>query len=151
MDNGLGFSIIFSVTFVLRLLRFSFFRHGRPNLISDKKPQEKQFAQYWASNFKQRFMNVAFGILKSYAEGGYVYHKTLIKAFGFVDVCVDDGDLFKLIRPELSFLIGNCCLKSVCLNQDELEIWQEDPAEWSNIVNSKLSTPFRGLYKKMEL
>eukprot|EP00494_Astrolonche_serrata_P032606 UN32875 len=107
--------------------------YGRVAYIAKNKEDLKKFAQYWGSTHKKGILEKIFGILKDYSDQKFVYHKTLIQAYGFVHAAVDDGVLFPLMRPHLNFLLHSCCVRSIRLGEEDLQIWQEDPSEWSRI------------------
>jgi len=114
--------------------------YGRPDQVKKDENELIAFAAWWSENFKKTFLEACFSILKSYAEGGFVYKKTTMKVYGFLILCVDESQLFSLIRPELNFLIGSCCLKSITLNQEELELWKNDPLEFAALLDDEMAS-----------
>jgi len=48
---------------------------------------------------------------------------------------VDDGKLFPLMKPHLNFILSDSCLKSIKLSKEDLELWEEDPAEFSRAMS----------------
>lgn len=71
-----------------------------------------------------------FRVLQQRAEGVPITDWVLQHTYHFIDMSISHAFLFKLMKPHMKFILLESVLPTLCLNQKDLQLWEENPQEF---------------------
>jgi hypothetical protein len=116
-----------------------FSRYGIPAHAPDDEPEAQQFAAYFSNDVAPQFMGPVFDTLNLRPTGQFCTDRVLHLCLTFVDLAVELASTYKLLKPHLDFLLFQVCFPTMCLSQDDVDCFENDPVEFVHKQNSPLA------------
>jgi len=96
------------------------------------------FAVHFSTHVASAYLTPLFATLNLKPTGRYCTDRVLHLALVFVGLAVELSSTYKMLKPHLEFLLFSVCFPTLCLQPDDLEIFEHDPHEFINKQNSPL-------------
>ncbi|TKA51096.1 hypothetical protein B0A53_05882 [Rhodotorula sp. CCFEE 5036] len=109
-----------------------FTRYGCPtslpkNLVNKYGP----FAERFVAQFAPEIFKTYLAAVEKMVRGEWFSKKGKYHILCFFEECINPKSMFALLKPHLSTLIEHFIFPLVCLTEDEIEMFNEDPAEYA--------------------
>jgi hypothetical protein len=126
-------------------------RFGRPDHVGQEKTKSTAFKKLtkakkeeikvlnqqkkaWASRFQKEYstkiLSDFMNWFKLYSSGHFVHDRLLHQGYAYIALCASESVHYKMLKPALPFLIQECILKTLCLTEEDLIIWRENPQDF---------------------
>lgn len=113
-----------------------FSRYGIPSYAED---DAKEFARYFSQNVATQFLGPVCEILNLRPSGQFCTDRVVHLCLTYVDLAVELSSTYKLLKPHLDFLLYQVCFPTMCLTQEDIDIFENDPHEFVHRQNSPLA------------
>ncbi len=113
-----------------------FSRYGIPNYAED---EVKEFAKYFSSQVAPSFLGPVCETLGLRPSGQFCTDRVVHYCLSFVDLAVELAPTYKLLKPHMDFLLYKVCFPAMCLSDDDVEEFENDPHEFVRKQNSPLA------------
>jgi len=113
-----------------------FSRYGIPSYAEE---DAKEFARYFSQNVATQFLGPVCETLNLRPSGQFCTDRVVHLCLTYVDLAVELSSTYKLLKPHLDFLLYQVCFPTMCLTQDDIEIFENDPHEFVHRQNSPLA------------
>ncbi|KAL3944079.1 MAG: hypothetical protein SGBAC_001863 [Bacillariaceae sp.] len=113
-----------------------FSRYGIPSYAED---DAKEFAKYFSQNVATQFLGPVCETLNLRPSGQFCTDRVVHLCLTFVDLAVELSSTYKLLKPHLDFLLYQVCFPTMCLTQEDIEVFENDPHEFVHKQNSPLA------------
>jgi hypothetical protein len=113
-----------------------FSRYGIPSYAED---DAKEFATYFSQNVATQFLGPVCETLNLRPSGQFCTDRVVHLCLTYVDLAVELSSTYKLLKPHLDFLLYQVCFPTMCLTQEDIEIFENDPHEFVHRQNSPLA------------
>jgi hypothetical protein len=113
-----------------------FSRYGVPSFV---EKEGEPFAQYFSKHAAPQFLGPVCDILNLRPSGQYCTDRVVHLCLSFVDQAIEFASTYKLLKPHLDFLLYKVCFPTICLTQEDIELYQNDPHEFIHKQNSPLN------------
>jgi len=113
-----------------------FSRYGIPNYAED---EVKEFAQHFSQNVAPQFLGPICETLNLRPSGRFCTDRVVHLCLNFVDLAVELAPTYKLLKPHMDFLLYKVCFPAMCLTEEDIEEFENDPHEFVHKQNSPLS------------
>jgi hypothetical protein len=113
-----------------------FSRYGIPSYAED---DAKEFAKYFSQNVATQFLGPVCETLNLRPTGKFCTDRVVHLCLTYVDLAVELSSTYKLLKPHLDFLLYQVCFPTMCMTQDDIEIFENDPHEFVHRQNSPLA------------
>ena len=113
-------------------------------------PEMAPFAKMYTEQYSVGVLQVVWKEVKATvaAGGPYMPPRLLSQLLRYIEQSIEPAQTWKLIKPMVPELIETILFPLMCFNEDDAELWQEDPSEYvrSKEFNgwSALPTPCMG-------
>jgi hypothetical protein len=114
-----------------------FSRYGIPNYADDDAG--KAFAVYFSTHVAPQFLGPVCETLNLRPTGKFCTDRVVHLSLTFVDLAVELASTYKLLKPHLEFLLFQVCFPTMCLTQEDVETFENDPVEFVQKQNSPLA------------
>ena len=114
-------------------------RYGRPKFAEDGA---RPFARKFASDVAPLLLNSMLGLLAAAARGRWVSRRVRQLAFTYVCSAVEVASLYKLLRPNLEFMLFECALPTLCATPQDVRRFRDDPQEYVRRAHDPLEDFF---------
>jgi importin-7 len=114
-----------------------FSRYGIPSYADDSVA--KEFALYFSQIVAPQFLGPIFDILNLRPTNQFCTDRVLHLCLTFIDLAVELASTYKLIKPHLDFLLYNVCFPTMCLNESDIDCFNNDAIEFVHKQNSPLA------------
>jgi hypothetical protein len=114
-----------------------FSRYGIPNYADDQ--EAKDFALYFSQNVAPQFLGPVCETLNLRPTGHFCTDRVVHLCLTYVDLAVELSSTYRLLKPHLDFLLYQVCFPTMCLNQDDIDAFENDPVEFVHKQNSPLA------------
>ena len=114
-----------------------FSRYGIPSYADDEST--KEFAIYFSQQVAPQFLGPIFDTLNLRPTNQFCTDRVLHLCLTFVDLAVELASTYKLIKPHLNFLLYQVCFPTMCLNEGDIDCFDNDPIEFVHKQNSPLA------------
>jgi hypothetical protein len=104
-----------------------FSRYGHPKYATKK---DKPFAKIFSSRVAPILLNSVMDVLSWRQRGRFCTDRVLQVCFCFINTAVEIGSTFKLLKPHLNFLLVDVMFPVLCWNDQDAQLWEEDPHEY---------------------
>ena len=104
-----------------------------------KGEEVKEFAKYFSQNVAPQFLGPICETLNLRPSGQFCTDRVVHYCLNFVDLAVELADTYKLLKPHMEFLLYKVCFPAMCLTQDDIEEFENDPHEFVHKQNSPLA------------
>uniref|UniRef100_A0A0G4I8L9 Importin N-terminal domain-containing protein n=1 Tax=Chromera velia CCMP2878 TaxID=1169474 RepID=A0A0G4I8L9_9ALVE len=113
-------------------------RYGNPNLAAgggagnaDRRKEDKQIAKHFLDKCAPSFIAALVDQYKKGHAGEPVVNKRLLNVgLQFLAIALQHANLYKTMKAHMQFLFFELCFPLICFNEEDEEIWQEDPASF---------------------
>lgn len=112
---------------VSRIMTHFLQRYGNPRYCDELYTS---FAQAFRSQYSIQWLAPIFNTLRNKAAGKYITDDVYRNCIVFVSNCSEMSPPYKIIKQNLEFLLFNIAFPTICLRKDEIEMFDEDPAEF---------------------
>jgi hypothetical protein len=113
-----------------------FSRYGIPNYAED---EVKEFANYFSAQVAPSFLGPVCETLSLRPSGQFCTDRVVHYCLSFVDLAVELAPTYKLLKPHMDFLLYKVCFPAMCLADDDIEEFENDPHEFVRKQNSPLA------------
>jgi hypothetical protein len=113
-----------------------FSRYGIPSYAEE---EIKEFALYFSQNVAPQFLGPICETLNLRPSGQFCTDRLVHLCLNFVDLAVELAPTYKLLKPHMDFLLYKVCFPCMCLTQDDIEEFENDPHEFVHKQNSPLA------------
>ncbi len=117
-------------------------RYGNPRYCGE---EYTAFANTFRSSAAVAFLTPTMTLLQLKSQGSFVTDDVMRMCLSFVSSCVEMSPTYKVIKPHLSFLLLQVMFPAMCLTEEELRLFQDDPAEFVRKV-CQLTILFVAIY-----
>lgn len=114
-----------------------FSRYGIPSYADDA--HAKEFAVFFSQTVAPQFLGPVFEMLSLRPSGQFCTDRVVHLCLTFVDLAVELSSTYKLIKPHLEFLLYQVAFPIICLNEEDIECFNNDPVEFVHKQNSPLA------------
>ncbi|KWU42562.1 ARM repeat-containing protein [Rhodotorula sp. JG-1b] len=109
-----------------------FTRYGCPtSLPKNLVKQYGPFAERFVAQFAPEIFKTYLAAVEKMVRGEWFPKKGKYHILCFFEECINPKSMFALLKPHLSTLIEHFIFPLVCLTEDEIEMFNEDPAEYA--------------------
>ena len=116
-----------------------FSRYGIPSYADEDDPESKTFAFYFSRTVAPQFLGPVFDTLNLRPTGQFCTDRVVHLSLTFVDLAVELSSTYKLLKPHLDFLLFQVCFPTMCLSEDDIDCFENDPVEFVHKQNSPLA------------
>lgn len=113
-----------------------FSRYGIPIYAED---DAKEFANYFSQNVATQFLGPVCETLNLRPRGQFCTDRVVHLCLTYIDLAVELASTYKLLKPHLDFLLYQVCFPTMCLTEDDVDIFENDPHEFVHRQNSPLA------------
>lgn len=113
-----------------------FSRYGIPTYAED---DSKLFAQYFSQNVATQFLGPVCETLNLRPSGQFCTDRVVHLCLTYVDLAVELSSTYKLLKPHLDFLLYQVCFPTMCLVEEDIDLFENDPHEFVQRQNSPLA------------
>lgn len=113
-----------------------FSRYGMPSYADD---DAKEFATYFSQHVATQFLGPVCETLNLRPMGQFCTDRVVHLCLTYVDLAVELAATYRLLKPHLDFLLYKVCFPTICLTQEDIEIFENDPHEFVHRQNSPLA------------
>jgi importin-7 len=113
-----------------------FSRYGIPSYAED---DAKEFANYFSQNVAPQFLGPVCETLNLRPSGQFCTDRVVHLCLTYVDLAVELSSTYKLLKPHLDFLLYQVCFPTMCLTEDDVDLFENDPHEFVHRQNSPLA------------
>lgn len=121
----------------VQIMSRMFSRYGIPSYADDA--HAKEFAVYFSSNVAPQFLGPVCETLNLRPSGQFCTDRVVHLCLTYVDLAVELASTYKLLKPHLEFLLYQVCFPTMCLNEDDIDCFDNDPVEFVHKQNSPLA------------
>jgi hypothetical protein len=112
---------------------------SRYGIASYAEDEAKDFAAYFSANVAPQFLGPICETLNLRATGQFCTDRVVHLCLTFVDLAVELAPTYKMLKPHLDFLLYQVCFPTVCLSQEDIDLFENDPHEFVHRQNSPLA------------
>jgi len=113
-----------------------FSRYGIPSYAED---DAKEFARFFSQSVATQFLKPVCETLNLRPSGQFCTDRVVHLCLTYVDLAVELSSTYKLLKPHLDFLLYQVCFPTMCLMQEDIDIFENDPHEFVHRQNSPLA------------
>ena len=113
-----------------------FSRYGIPNYAED---EVKEFAKYFSLHVAPSFLGPICETLSLRPSGKFCTDRVVHYCLNFVDLAVELAPTYKLLKPHMDFLLYKVCFPAMCLADEDIDEFENDPHEFVRKQNSPLA------------
>jgi len=113
-----------------------FSRYGMPSYADD---DAKDFATFFSQNVATQFLGPVCETLNLRPSGQFCTDRVVHLCLTYVDLSVELAATYRLLKPHLEFLLYQVCFPTMCLTQEDVTVFQNDPHEFVHRQNSPLA------------
>jgi hypothetical protein len=113
-----------------------FSRYGIPSYAED---DAKDCAKYFSQNVATQFLGPVCETLNLRPSGQFCTDRVVHLCLTYVDLAVELSSTYKLLKPHLDFLLYQVCFPTMCLTQEDIDSFENDPHEFVHRQNSPLA------------
>ncbi|KAL3779480.1 hypothetical protein HJC23_000039 [Cyclotella cryptica] len=113
-----------------------FSRYGIPSYAEE---EVKEFAKYFSQNVAPQFLGPVCETLNLRPSGQFCTDRVVHYCLNFVDLAVELADTYKLLKPHMEFLLYKVCFPAMCLTEEDIQEFENDPHEFVHKQNSPLA------------
>ena len=113
-----------------------FSRYGMPSYADD---DAKDFATFFSQNVATQFLGPVCETLNLRPSGQFCTDRVVHLCLTYVDLAVELASTYRLLKPHLEFLLYQVCFPTMCLTQEDVSIFENDPHEFVHRQNSPLA------------
>eukprot|EP00584_Thalassiosira_punctigera_P008909 CAMPEP_0172545150 /NCGR_PEP_ID=MMETSP1067-20121228/15144_1 /TAXON_ID=265564 ORGANISM="Thalassiosira punctigera, Strain Tpunct2005C2" /NCGR_SAMPLE_ID=MMETSP1067 /ASSEMBLY_ACC=CAM_ASM_000444 /LENGTH=1077 /DNA_ID=CAMNT_0013331839 /DNA_START=115 /DNA_END=3348 /DNA_ORIENTATION=+ len=113
-----------------------FSRYGIPNYAED---EVKEFAKYFSHNVAPSFLGPVCETLSLRPQGQFCTDRVVHLCLNFVDLAVELAPTYKLLKPHMDFLLYKVCFPAMCLTEEDVDEFENDPHEFVHKQNSPMA------------
>lgn len=113
-----------------------FSRYGMPSYADD---DAKDFATFFSQNVATQFLGPVCETLNLRPSGQFCTDRVVHLCLTYVDLAVELAATYRLLKPHLEFLLYQVCFPTMCLTEEDVSIFENDPHEFVHRQNSPLA------------
>lgn len=113
-----------------------FSRYGIPAYAED---EAKVFAQYFSNNVAPFYLQYVCETLNLRGTGRFCTDRVVYLCLTFIDLAIELAPTYKLLKPNLNFLLYHVCFPIICLSADDIDLFDNDPHEFVHRQNSPMA------------
>lgn len=106
--------------------------YGSPSQLPSNRANFKAFAQNFEAHFAPEILKAYLACVERYASGQVWMSKRCSRfVLEFFEDCVKPKSMWGQLKPHLDLLIERFVFPCLCLTDDEIEQFDEDPIEYA--------------------
>ena len=113
-----------------------FSRYGIPTYAEE---EIKEFATYFSTTVAPSFLGPICETLNLRPSGQFCTDRVVHLCLNFVDLAVELAPTYKLLKPHMDFLLYKVCFPAMCLKEEDIDEFENDPHEFVHKQNSPLA------------
>ena len=110
-------------------------RYGNPRHASE---EYQTFALFFRDNTAATLLAPVLNNLGQKAQGVFLTEDVHRNCITYVVACVEMAPTFKVLKPHMDFLLFNIIFPVLCLNTDDIELFDNDPQEFVRKIHNPL-------------
>jgi len=114
-----------------------FSRYGIPSYADDDLA--KGFALYFSQQVAPQFLGPVCETLNLRPTGQFCTDRVVHLCLTYVDLAVELATTYKLLKPHLDFLLYQVCFPAMCLKEEDIDTFENDPVEFVQKQNSPMA------------
>lgn len=114
-----------------------FSRYGIPSYADDQ--EAKDFALYFSQTVAPQFLGPVCETLNLRPTGHFCTDRVVHLCLTYVDLAVEMSSTYRLLKPHLDFLLYQVCFPTMCLHEEDIDCFENDPVEFVHKQNSPLA------------
>ncbi|KAF3760016.1 putative Nmd5, karyopherin, a carrier protein [Cryphonectria parasitica EP155] len=108
-----------------------YIRHGNPHAITKDDADQMAFANFFAANIAPEILkHYLQEIEKWVSKTSWLSRPCLSYSIVFMDECVRPKEMWAHLRPHLTNLVTHFIFPVLCLSQEDLEKFEDEPEEY---------------------
>ena len=115
-----------------------FSRYGIPGFAEQQKAMQ-DFAKYFSQNVATKMLPPVCETLNLRPSGQFCTDRVVHLCLTFVDLAIDLAPTYKMLKPHMDFLLYKVCFPTMCLTQEDIETFENDPHEFVHRQNSPMA------------
>nr|CAD1836507.1 unnamed protein product [Ananas comosus var. bracteatus] len=99
----------------------------------DLKPQTPDMriiAQMFYKKYAAKILECYLKYLNVLRSGGYLPDRVIVLVFQYLQSCILNNSIYRLLHPRLDIIIFEIIFPLMCFNDNDGELWKEDPHEY---------------------
>jgi hypothetical protein len=116
-----------------RIMLMFISRYGVPNYSA---PQNVEFAEYFRANISIQFLGPVMNVLMARSNGRFVMNEVTKLCIQYLTESVQLSPTYKLIKQHLDVLLLNILFPTLCITEEEEDLFDTDPTEYVKRVLS---------------
>ncbi len=113
-----------------------FSRYGIPGYAEE---DTQAFARYFSQQVATQFLGPVCETLNLRPSGQFCTDRVVHLCLTYVDLAVELATTYKLLKPYLDFLMYQVCFPTMCLTPDDIDLFENDPHEFTRRQNSPMA------------
>jgi len=113
-----------------------FSRYGIPSYAED---EHKEFSHFFREHAAVQFLGPVCEVLNLRPNGMFCTDRVLHLCLTFVGLAVELAPTYKMLKPHLDFLLYKVCFPTICLDADDIALFENDPHEFVQRQNSPMA------------
>lgn len=114
-----------------------FSRYGIPSYADDQAA--KDFALYFSQSVAPQFLGPVCETLNLRPTGQFCTDRVVHLCLTYIDLAVELSSTYKMLKPHLDFLLYQVCFPTMCLHEQDIDTFENDPVEFVHKQNSPLA------------
>jgi hypothetical protein len=110
-------------------------RYGNPRYAST---EYRQFAEHFRQNTAAQLLAPTMNLLAAKSRGAFVTDEVHRMCVGYVASCVEMSPTYKVLKPHLVFILQGIVFPTLCLTDDDVEMFNNEPVEFVRKVHDPL-------------
>lgn len=107
-------------------------RYGNPRYAPE---ETKAFSEYFRSHIAVALLTPCLQVLEVKARGGYVTDIVHRSCISYLANCAEMSPTYKILKPHLEFMLFRVIFPTLCLSDEDVEIFENDPVEFIRKVH----------------
>mmetsp|Transcript_7566 Transcript_7566/g.11844 ORF Transcript_7566/g.11844 Transcript_7566/m.11844 type:complete len:1061 (+) Transcript_7566:86-3268(+) len=112
-----------------------FSRYGIPQYAEE---EVQDFAKHFSQNVATQMLQPVCEVLNLRPTGQFCTDRVVHLCLTYVDLAIDLAPTYKMLKPHMDFLLYKVCFPTMCLTQEDVETFENDPHEFVHRQSSPL-------------
>ena len=113
-----------------------FSRYGIPTYAEE---EVLDFARHFSQNTAPQLLKPVCETLNLRPSGQFCTDRVVYLCLTYVDLAINLAPTYKLLKPHMEFLLYKVCFPTICLNQDDIDSFENEPHEFVHRQSSPLA------------
>lgn len=120
----------------IQIMTRIFSRYGVPNSAEE---EIKAFSIHFSTNVAPQFLGPVLETLNLRPKGEFCTDRVVHLCLSYADLAVELSSTYKIMKGHLDFILYKVCFPTLCLNEDDIDQFENDPHEFIHKQSSILA------------